>query len=141
MWRQFFEMVIGLDVERTTMPEYPDKELTQIIIGAAFEVHNVLGVGFLEKVYQMALVKELTLQGVHVQPEAKIPVYYKNEQVGDYSADILVENRIILELKALSNLTTEHEAQLLNYLEATGLKIGLLINFGTTRVQVKRRIL
>jgi GxxExxY protein len=103
------------------MVEYPDKELTEKIIGAAFEVHNTLGVGFLEKVYQYALVKELRLQGLQAEPEVKIPVYYKGELVGDYSADILVEGRIILELKALSALTTEHEAQLLNYLKATGL--------------------
>lgn len=123
------------------MVEYPDKELTEKIIGAAFEVHNTLGVGFLEKVYQYALVKELRLQGLQAEPEVKIPVYYKGELVGDYSADILVEGRIILELKALSALTTEHKAQLLNYLKATGFKVGLLINFGTSRVQIKRKIL
>ena len=123
------------------MVEYPDKELTEKIIGAAFEVHNTLGAGFLEKVYQYALVKELKLQGYQAEPEVKIPVYYKDELVGDYSADILVEGRIILELKALSSLTGEHEAQLLNYLKATNLKVGLLINFGTNRVQIKRKIL
>jgi len=123
------------------MVEYPDKELTEKIIGAAFEVHNTLGAGFLEKVYQYALVKELKLQGYQAEPEVKIPVYYKDELVGDYSADILVEGRIILELKALSSLTGEHEAQLLNYLKATSLKVGLLINFGANRVQIKRKIL
>jgi GxxExxY protein len=126
---------------REGMVEYPDKELTEKIIGAAFEVHNTLGVGFLEKVYQNALIKELALLGYLAQPEVKIPVYYKRELIGDYSADILVEGRIILELKTLSNLTTEHEAQLLNYLKATGLKVGLLLNFGTHRVQIKRKIL
>jgi GxxExxY protein len=123
------------------MVEYPDKELTEKIIGAAFEVHNTLGAGFLEKVYQNALVKELKLRGYQAEPEVKIPVYYKDELVGDYSADILVEGRIILELKALSDLASEHEAQLLNYLKATSFKVGLLINFGTNRVQIKRRIL
>lgn len=123
------------------MVEYPDKELTEKIIGAAFEVHNTLGMGFLEKVYQNALIKELRLRGYQAEPEAKIPVYYKEELVGDYSADILVERRIILELKALSALTSEHEAQLLNYLKATRLKVGLLINFGANRVQIKRKIL
>jgi GxxExxY protein len=126
---------------REGMVEYPDKELTEKIIGAAFEVHNTLGVGFLEKVYQNALIKELALLGYLAQPEVKIPVYYKRELIGDYSADILVEGRIILELKTLSNLTTEHEAQLLNYLKATGLKVDLLLNFGTHRVQIKRKIL
>ena len=95
----------------------------------------------MEKVYQYALIKELRLRGYQAEPEVKIPVCYKDELVGDYSADILVEGRIILELKALSGLTGEHEAQLLNYLKATNLKVGLLINFGTNRVQIKRKIL
>lgn len=123
------------------MAEYPDKELTQSIIGAAFEVHNILGAGFLEKVYQNAMAKELSLRGHQAAVEAKIPVYYKGELVGDFSADILVNDRIILELKALSDLTSQHEAQLLNYLKATGNKVGLLLNTGTKRVQVKRKIL
>ena len=123
------------------MTAYPDSELTRSIIGAAFEVHNILGTGFLEKVYRNALVKELRLQGIQVQSEAQIPVHYKDELVGDYYADILVDGRIILELKALNTLTKEHEAQLLNYLKATGHKIGLLLNFGTNKVQVKRKIL
>ena len=123
------------------MTEYPDSELTQSIIGAAFEVHNILGAGFLEKVYRNALTKELRLQGHQVEAEAKIPVYYKSELVGDYYADILVSGRVIVELKALSKLTNEHEAQLLNYLKATGHRIGLLLNFGTRKVQIKRRIL
>ncbi len=123
------------------MTAYPDSELTRSIIGAAFEVHNILGAGFLEKVYRNALVKELRLQGIQAQSEVQIPVYYKGELVGDYHADILVDGRIILELKALSALTSEHEAQLLNYLKATGYKIGLLLNFGAKQVQVKRRIL
>jgi len=121
--------------------EYLDAELTRSIIGAAFEVHNILGVGFLEKVYQNALVKELQLRGYQAEAEVKIPVHYKDTLVGDYYADILVEGRIILELKALSKLTGDHEAQLLNYLKATGHKIGLLINFGSDKVEVKRRIL
>lgn len=123
------------------MAAYPDAELTRSIIGAAFEVHNILGAGFLEKVYRNALVKELRLRGIQVQAEVQIPVYYKDELVGDYYADILVDGRIILELKALSALTSEHEAQLLNYLKATGYKMGLLLNFGAKQVQIKRRIL
>ena len=123
------------------MTDYPDSEFTRGIIGAAFEVHNILGAGFLEKVYRNALVKELKLQGHQAEPEVKIPVYYKDELVGDYYADIVVDGRVILELKALNKLTSEHEAQLLNYLKATGHKIGLLLNFGTRKVQVKRRIL
>ena len=123
------------------MSEYPNKELTQGIIGAAFEVHNILGNGFLEKVYQNALAKELELRGYQVGVEIKIPVFYKDEPVGDYYADILVNERIIVELKAVSDLTSQHEAQLLNYLKATGHKVGLLLNFGTNRVQIKRKIL
>jgi GxxExxY protein len=120
---------------------YPEKELTESIIGAAFEVHNVLGPGFLEKVYRNALLKELLVRGHGAEAEVKIPVYYKGESVGDYYADVLVDERVILELKALAGLTGEHEAQLLNYLKATGLKIGLLLNFGTRKVQIKRKIL
>ena len=123
------------------MPNYPHQDITQRIIGAAFEVHNTLGQGFLEKVYQNALVKELTLRGHQAETNVRIPVTYKDDIVGDYIADILVDNCIILELKALNSLTSEHEAQLLNYLKATGHKIGLLLNFGTRRVQVKRKIL
>jgi GxxExxY protein len=120
---------------------YPEKELTESIIGAAFEVHNVLGPGFLEKVYRNALLKELLVRGHGAEAEVKIPVYYKGESVGDYYADVLVDERVILELKALAGLTGEHKAQLLNYLKATGLKIGLLLNFGTRKVQIKRKIL
>lgn len=122
------------------MSNYPDQDLTESIIGAAFEVHNVLGAGFLEKVYQNALIKELKQRGHKAEAEVNIPIYYKGELVGSYSADILVDEKIILELKALSNLTGEHEAQLINYLKATGYKIGLLLNFGTRKVQIKRKI-
>ena len=123
------------------MAEYPDKALTQEIIGAAFEVHNVLGPGFLEKVYRNALTNELKLRGHRADVEVQIPVYYKDNIVGEYYADVLVEGRVILELKALSTLNSQHEAQLLNYLKATNHKIGLLLNFGTKRVQIKRKIL
>ena len=123
------------------MSTYPEKKLTESIIGAAFEVHNVLGAGFLEKVYRNALLKELKLRGHRAEAEVKIPVSYKGESVGDYYADVLVDERVILELKALAGLTGEHEAQLLNYLKATGLRIGLLLNFGTRKVQIKRKIL
>ena len=121
--------------------KYLEAELTRSIIGAAFEVHNILGAGFLEKVYQNALVKELQLREYQAEAEIKIPVHYKNTLVGDCYADVLVEGRTILELKALNKLTGDHEAQLLNYLKATGHKIGLLINFGSNKVEVKRRIL
>jgi GxxExxY protein len=96
------------------MTDYPDSELTRSIIGAAFEVHNILGAGFLEKVYRNALVKELKLQGHQAELEVQIPVYYKGKLVGEYYADVVVDGRVILELKALNRLTGEHEAQLLN---------------------------
>lgn len=123
------------------MVRYEQKGLTKIIIGAAYEVHNILGAGFLEKVYRNALAKEITLQGLQANMEVKIPVYYKEALVGDYYADIVVEDKVIVELKALNDLSGQHEAQLLNYLKATGYKVGLLLNFGSRRVQVKRMVL
>ncbi len=120
--------------------DYPDAELTRKIIGAAFEVHNHLGAGFLEKVYRNALMVELKNQAIHAESEVKLPVQYKGCEVGEYYADVLVERQVIVELKALNALTTQHEAQLLNYLKATGLQVGLLLNFGTPRLQIKRRV-
>lgn len=107
-----------------------DEELIQKIYDASFEVRNNLSAGYFESVYQNALVYELRNRGINVISEALIPVYYKGILVGNYKADILVENRIIIELKACANLTAQHEAQLVNYLTATKINIGLLINFG-----------
>ncbi|MEM7346271.1 MAG: GxxExxY protein [Chloroflexota bacterium] len=115
-----------------------DEEITKIIIGAAFKVHNTLGVGFLEKVYENALKIELLKQGVGLQQQVSIQVLYEGEVVGDYYADLWVENRIIVELKAVEDLHERHEVQLVNYLAATGIDTGLLINFGSS-VQVKRK--
>jgi len=117
------------------------KDLTFQIIAAVYEVHNVLGSGFLENVYGKALVKELTLRGLKAEPQKEIIVKYKNEEVGCYYADILVNDDVILELKAVDNLSKVHEAQLLNYLKATEKRIGLLINFGKQRVEYKRLVL
>ena len=114
-------------------------DLTEKIIKAAYTVHNVLGFGFLEKVYQNALVIELRKMSLNVLKEKPITVYYENEIVGEYIADVIVEDKVILELKAIKELAEIHEVQLVNYLKATGIEVGLLINFGHS-VQVKRKV-
>ncbi|MBP7534386.1 MAG: GxxExxY protein [Chitinophagales bacterium] len=114
------------------------EELTKIIIGCAYTVHNTLGAGFLEKVYENALCLELKKQGLDAIQQLPIKVYYNNQIVGDYYADIMVNNIIILKLKAVDILHPIHETQLVNYLNATRIDIGLLINFGRS-VEVKRK--
>jgi len=114
-------------------------DLTEKIIKAAYKVHNILGFGFLEKVYQNALIIELRKTGLSVLSEEPITIYYENEIVGQYVADIIVEAKVVLELKAVKDLAEIHEVQLVNYLKATGIEVGLLINFGHS-VQVKRKI-
>ena len=118
--------------------EFYHKELTYQIIGAAFEVYKLLGYGFLEKVYENALIKELQLRGLHATDQYPIKVIYKDAEVGDYYADILVEDKVIVELKTGEAFNPIHEAQLLNYLKATGIKVGLLINFGPKKCEYKR---
>jgi GxxExxY protein len=113
-------------------------ETTELIIGCAFRVHNELGAGFLEKVYENALAVELAELGLQVKQQEPIPVYYRQKIVGEYFADLLVEDRIMVELKAVKSVVMEHEMQLVNYLAATGKEDGLLINFGAS-VQVKRK--
>jgi GxxExxY protein len=113
-------------------------ELSEKIIGAAFEVSNVLGAGFLEKVYENALNVELKLRGLKTLPQAPLKVHYKEELVGDYIADILVENEILVELKTVKEFDDIHLAQCLNYLRITGLKLCLLINFSKPRVEIRR---
>ena len=114
--------------------------LTEKIIGCAFEVSNILGCGFLEKVYERALVQELRLAGLNVQAQYPISVYYKKIVVGNFYADILVENTVLIELKALNSLDSKHHAQCLNYLKASNLNLCLLLNFGTPKIQIKRII-
>ena len=111
------------------------------IIGCAFMVSNTLGAGFLEKIYQNALVIELSRAGLTAEKEKAITVCYKEKIVGEYFADILVNQQIIIETKAVQTLNDIHQAQLLNYLKATNLPLGLLINFGTPKVQIKRMVL
>ena len=118
--------------------EIPDRDLTEKVIGCAYSVHNVLGAGFLEKVYENALALELTEQGLQFKQQARLGVHYRGREVGEYFADLLIERRLICELKAVEVLTRQHEVQLVNYLAATGIDTGLLINFGT-KVTVRRK--
>jgi len=117
------------------------KEEVYRIIGSAMEVHRELGPGFLEKVYQEALELEFQFSKISYQREAKLNIYYKKTLLNKYfEADFVCFDKIIVELKALSGLTSEHESQLLNYLKATNLKLGLLINFGKESLEYKRMI-
>ena len=118
--------------------EMQDEALTRTIIGCAYRVHGTLKAGFSEKVYENALRIELLKQGLRVRQQAPIRVYYEGEVVGDFYADLWVDERVIVELKAVQALTQAHEVQLVNYLTATGTDVGLLINFGPS-VQVKRK--
>lgn len=112
--------------------------LTERIIGCAYQVSNTLGHGFLEKIYENALAIELRNSGLLAIQQSPISVLYGGVVIGDFFADILVENEVIIELKALSNLNDAHSSQCLNYLKATGLRTALLINFGTSKIQIKR---
>ncbi len=116
-------------------------EITYKINGAVFEVNRRLGYGFLEKVYENALMVELRQRGLNAANQVPITVTYKGVSIGEYFADILVENQVVIELKATESLGKIHEAQILNYLKATGLKIGLLINFTYPKAVIKRFIL
>jgi GxxExxY protein len=118
---------------------YKHKDITELIIQAFYTVYNTLGYGFLEKVYQQALIIELRKLGLEVIPEAPIKVYYNGHVVGEYFADLLVAGLVIVEIKAVRTLAPEHEAQLLNYLKATPYEVGLLLNFGP-EAEIKRKI-
>jgi len=113
-------------------------ELTEQIINCAYEVHRILGSGFLEKVYENAMLEEFKLRYLKAESQRGIAVKYKGIIIGDYFADLVIEDVIIVELKALDKLTDIHELQLKNYLKATGIEVGLLINFGKS-VEVKRK--
>ena len=120
------------------MPNFLFEEITHKIIGSSFEVYKELGYGFLEKVYENALLIELKLKGLKVENQKPIRIFYRDENIGDYFADILVEDKVIVELKAEKVYNPKHEAQLINYLKATRLKVGLLINFGANECKPKR---
>ena len=116
-------------------------ELTYAINGAIFEVHNILGPGFLEKVYETALLIEIQGRGYKAKSQVPIKVIYKNKVVGEYFADLVVEDLVILELKTVDKLEKIHEAQIINYLNATGFKVGLLVNFKKQKEEIKRFVL
>ncbi len=113
-------------------------KLAEAVVGAAYEVANQLGSGFLEKVYERALLRELRLRSIPAEAQATIRVMYKGERVGEYFADLLVDGRLIVELKCIEQFTNEHLAQCLNYLKATGNHLALLINFQKTKVEWRR---
>jgi GxxExxY protein len=115
-------------------------EITEPIIGCAFKVANTLGTGFLEKVYENALALELSKAGLVVEQQIAIKVEYDSVIVGAYVADLLVENAVLVEIKAVRVLDTNHDAQCLNYLRATGLTVCLLMNFSNPRLEIRRRV-
>jgi GxxExxY protein len=121
------------------MKNYPHQELTKSIIGIYYDVYNELGYGFLEKVYHRAMIIELNKNGYEVEHEKKIEVFYKNEVVGIYIPDLIINKAVILELKCVEYLIEAHENQLINYLEATECEVGLVLNFGKDP-QFRRKI-
>ena len=116
------------------------EKLTHTIIGCAYNVYNTLGFGFLESVYEEAMLIELSEAGLRAESQMPIIVEYKGEVVGEFAADIVVENEVIVELKSVRQLVAAHEVQLVNYLTATGKDVGLLINFGPEGVDPRRRV-
>ena len=118
--------------------DFKHKELTEKIINIFYRVYNKLGYGFLEKVYENAMMIELKKEGILSVSQSPIKVFYEGEVIGEYYADILVDNKVIVEIKAAKRLVEENEAQLLNYLKATDIEVGLLLNFGT-EPEVKRK--
>jgi GxxExxY protein len=134
-------LISGSDNKRHMIKEqYKYSEVTAKIIGAAFEVHKLLGNGFQEVIYQRALEKEMGLQGLSFAREYEMPIYYKEEQIGMRRVDFLVDGVISVELKAIIKLEDVHMAQAINYLEAYNLEIGMLINFGAKSLEFKRLI-
>lgn len=116
------------------------EELTNTIIGCAYKVYNVLGYGFLESVYEKAILIELDKAGLRAESQKEILVHYDGQIVGEFKADVLVEDVVIVELKSVRMLSKAHEVQLVNYLSATQKNVGLLINFGEKSVEVKRKV-
>jgi GxxExxY protein len=114
------------------------EDLTEKILKACFDVSNELGCGFLESVYEKALIVALRDSGLLVESQVPLKVMFRNQLVGDFYPDIIVENKVLIELKAVKSLASEHIAQVLNYLKATGLAIGLLVNFGNPRLEYRR---
>lgn len=115
------------------------KDLTEKIIEIFYKVYNKLGYGFLEKVYENAMMIELRKESIPAVPQSAIKVFYEGEVIGEYFADLLIDNKVIVEIKAAKGLAIENEAQLLNYLKATYIEIGLLLNFGL-KPEIKRKV-
>lgn len=122
------------------MVELLYKEQTFSVIGAAMEVHKILGPGFLEAVYQAALERELSLRGIPFDAKVKLPVTYKEVTVGIYEADMVIDSKFIVEIKAVSKFNASHQAQAMHYLAATGHRLALLLNFGTGSLEHRRVI-
>jgi len=122
------------------MPPMQHEDLTRQIIGCAYTVYNTMGFGFLESVYEECMVIELEKLKLHVQQQHAITVRYENKVVGTFCADLFVENTVMVELKSVRTIAPVHETQLVNYLKATGMDVGLVINFGETKVEVKRKM-
>lgn len=117
------------------------EELTYRLIGLAMQTHSTLGYGFLEKVYENALMVLFRKNSIHAEQQASIPVLFEGEKIGDYYADILVENKVILEIKATNGIAGHHRAQILNYLKATGHRVGIILNFGSRKLEYERLVL
>ena len=131
-------MDICFEVKNLDSQGYAYSEVTGAVIGCAMEVHSTLGVGFQEVVYQRALGVEMLERGLSFSREYEMPIFYKERQVGTRRFDFLVEGKVVVELKAVSGLDNVHLAQAINYLEAFGLEVGLLINFGATKLEFRR---
>ncbi len=116
------------------------KDITEKIIGCSYKVYNRMGFGFLESVYEKCMMIEIEKTGFHAECQKPITVYYANQPVGDFVADIVVNDTVIVELKSVKQLVQAHEVQLVNYLVATGKHVGLLINFGSEKVEIKRKV-
>ena len=121
-------------------PTIIEKELSYQIVQAAYEVFNALGPGFLEKIYEGAMQEELLQRKHKIERQKRVPVYFKGKQIGDHFLDLIVDGRVILELKATADVAPIHKQQALSYLKATGLELALIINFGAKRLQVSRVI-
>jgi GxxExxY protein len=129
-----------LEIDEPSSKKLLHEETTQRIIGAAFEVHDQLGYGFLERVYQRALQVDLLRRGASAEIEKRIQIHYKGIVVGDYDADVLVDGCVVVEIKVAPQYDKRDEAQLLNELKATGLKVGMLLSFGRTKLEYKRLV-
>ncbi len=127
-------MIADMSKER-----YKHTDITEKIIKAFYKVYNTLGFGFLEKVYENAMFIELRNMGLFVEKQRRVKVFYEEQEVGDYFADLIVDEKVIIELKAAESLCEEHEFQLINYLKATEIEVGLLLNFGK-KPEFKRKI-